>query len=118
MDPHSYYIFKPHTRWVYCLWDNAYIFNVKGNEKVKYIAIYGMVDAPDSPSSVARFTKCKDPIIHKYEICNSARPWFESNNVFKYFMGLETGGYEITENVAKKFIEPWKENWPKSKRDD
>ena len=33
-------------------------------------------------------------------------------------MGLETGGYEITENVAKKFIEPWKENWPKSKRDD
>ena len=32
-------------------------------------------------------------------------------------MGLETGGYEITENVAK-FIEPWKENWPKSRRGD
>ena len=62
-----------------------------------------MVDAPDSPSSVARFTKCEDPIIHKYEICNSASPWFESNNVFKCFMGLETGGYEITENVAKVY---------------
>ena len=64
------------------MWDYAYIFNVKGDVKVKYVAIYGMVDAPDSPSSVARFTKCKEPIIHKYEICNSARPCFESNNVF------------------------------------
>ena len=83
--------------------------------KVQYLAIYGMVDTPDSPSSVARFTKCKDPLIHKYEICNSARPWFESNNVFKYFMGLETGGYEITEEVAKKFIKPWRTNWPQPK---
>ena len=81
--------------------------------KVQYIAIFGMADSPDSPSSVARFTRCKDPIIYKYEICNSARPWFESNNVYKYFMGLETGGDEITEEVAKKFIEPWKANWSK-----
>ena len=83
--------------------------------KIKYLAIYGMVDTPDSPSSVARFTRCEDPIIHKYEICNSARPWFESNNVYKYFMGLETGGYEITEEVAKKFIDPWRANWPNKK---
>ena len=88
---------------------------VKDNVKVKYIAIYGMVDTPDSPSSVARFTSCKDPIIHKYEICNSARPWFESNNVFKYFMGLETGGEDITEEQAKKFIEQWRESWPKKR---
>ena len=83
--------------------------------KVQYIAIYGMADTPDSLSSIARFITCEDPIIHKYEICNSVRPWFESNNVFKYFKGLETGGYEITENVAKNFIEPWKENWPKKR---
>ena len=74
-----------------------------------------MVDTPDSPSAVARFTTCKDPLIHKYEICNSALPWFESNNVFKYFKGLETGGYEIDEKVAEKFINPWKANWFKKK---
>jgi len=51
--------------------------------KVQYLAIYGMVDTPDSPSSVARFTKCKDPLIHKYEICNSARPWFKSKKAFQ-----------------------------------
>ena len=82
--------------------------------KVRYIAIYGMVDTPDSPSSIARFTRCKDPIIHKYEIFNSARPWFESNNVYKYFMGLETGGYEITEKVALNFIKPWEKKWTKT----
>ena len=85
------------------------------NVEVQYLAIYGMVDTPDSPSSVARFTKCKDPLIHKYEICNAGRSWFESNNVFKYFMGLETGGYKITKEVARKFIEPWRANWPQPK---
>jgi hypothetical protein len=30
-------------------------------------------------------------------------------------MGLETGGYEITEDVAKKFIKPWRANWPKKR---
>ena len=79
--------------------------------KVQYIAIFGMADSPDSPSSVAREIECDDPPALRYEICNSARPWFESNNVYKYFMGLETGGDEITEEVAKKFIEPWKANW-------
>ncbi len=83
--------------------------------KKSYIAIYGMVDKPDSPSAIARFTTCDNPIIHKYEICNSDRPWFESNNVFKYFRGLETGGEDITEEQAKKFIEPWRENWPKKR---
>ena len=33
--------------------------------KVQYIAIYGMADTPDSPSSIARFITCEDPIIHK-----------------------------------------------------
>jgi len=86
---------------------------MKNNVKEKYLAIYGLVDSPDSPSSVARFTKCEHPIIHKYEICNPVRPWFESNNLHKYFMGLETGGYEITEELANKFIEPWRKNWSK-----
>ena len=85
------------------------------DNKVDYIAIYGMADSPESPSAIARFIQCKDPLEHKYEMCNSTHPWFESNNVFKYFMGLETGGYEITEKVANKFIEPWRENWPKKR---
>ena len=82
-------------------------FNLNKNVKVKNIAIYGMVDIKPllRPSAVARFTTCKDPLIHKYEICNSAKDLlFESNNVFKYFKGLETGGYEIDEKVAEKFI--------------
>jgi hypothetical protein len=42
------------------------------NVEVQYLAIYGMVDTPDSPSSVARLTTCDDPIIHTYEICGAA----------------------------------------------
>lgn len=86
---------------------------MKNNLNEKYIAIYGMVDSPDSPSSVARYTTCENPMIHKYEICNPSRSWFESNNVYKYFVGLETGGFEITEEIAKKFIDTWRKNWPK-----
>ena len=85
------------------------------NVQVQYLAIYGMVDTPDSPSSVARFTTCEDPVIHKYEICNAKRSWFVSNTVFRYFIGLESGGYKITEEAARKFIEPWRANWPQPK---
>ena len=74
-----------------------------------------MVDTPDSPSSVARFTTCEDPVIHNYEICNAKRSWFESNTVFRYFLGLETGGYKISKKQAKKFIEPWRANWMNKK---
>ena len=81
------------------------------NTKVRYIAIYGMQDKPDSPSAIARFTTCKKPLIHKYEICNSDMPWFESNNVYKYFKGLETGGEDISEKVAFYFINKWGKNW-------
>ena len=45
------------------------------NVEVQYLAIYGMVDTPDSPSSVARLTTCDDPIIHTYEICGAAFQW-------------------------------------------
>ena len=85
--------------------------------KVEYIAIYGMADSPESPSAIARFIQCKDPVVHKYEICNPNHPWFESNNVFKYFKGLETGGYEVSKKVANKFLKSWEKNWSK-KRDD
>ena len=78
------------------------------NIKVKYIAIYGMMDTPNAPPSKGKFTKCEYTPIHKYEICNSAYTWFKSNNVYKYFRGLETGGYKITAKVADKFIEAWK----------
>tara|TARA_Y100000591_G_scaffold99993_1_gene84902 strand:- start:4940 stop:5254 length:315 start_codon:yes stop_codon:yes gene_type:complete len=84
--------------------------------KVQYIVIYGMADSPKSPSAIARFIKCKDPLVHKYEMCNPTHPWFESNNVFKYFKGLETGGYEISEKIANKFLESWEKNWSKKKR--
>ena len=87
------------------------------DKKVDYIAIYGMADSPESPSAIARFIQCKDPFEYKYEMCNPTHPWFESrNNVFKYFKGLETGGYEISDEVANKFLESWKKNWPKSNR--
>ena len=85
------------------------------NVQVQYLAIYGMVDTPDSPSAVARFTQCKDPAIHKYEICNAKRSWFESNTVSRYFIGFESDGYKISEKQAKKFIEPWRANWPQPK---
>ena len=32
------------------------------DKKVDYIAIYGMADSPESPSAIARFIQCKDPL--------------------------------------------------------
>ncbi len=85
------------------------------NVEVQYLAIYGMVDTPDPPSSVARLTTCDDPIIHTYEICNLRSPWFVANTVARYFIGLESGGYKISEQKAQEFIKPWRENWPQPK---
>ena len=77
-----------------------------------------MIDEAGSPSSIARKIQCEDPPGLWYERCNPNHPWFESNTVFEYFLGLETGGEDITEEQANKFLRSWKENWPKSKRDD
>ena len=85
------------------------------NVEIQYLAIYGMVDTPDSPSSVARLTTCDDPIIYTYEICNPRRPWLVSNNISRYFIGFDDGGYKISEQQAEKFIEPWRDNWPQPK---
>ena len=82
---------------------------------IEYVAIYGMVDTPDSPSSVARLTTCDDPIIHTYEICNPRSSWFVANTVARYFIGLESGGYKISEQAAENFIKPWRNNWPQPK---
>ena len=79
---------------------------------IEYLAIYGMVDTPDSPSSVARRTKCKDPIIYKTEVCTPKSGWEESNTIIRHFIGLESNSEPITEKVAMHFVNPWRKNWP------
>jgi len=85
------------------------------NVNIKYLAIYGMADTPNSPSSVARLTTCDDPAIYTYEICNPRRPWLVSNNIARYFIGFDDGGYDISEKIAMQIIEPWRTNWPQPK---
>ena len=34
-----------------------------------------------------------------------------SNNIARYFIGFDDGGYKISEQQAEKFIEPWRDNW-------
>ena len=82
---------------------------------IEYVAIYGMVDTPDSPSSVARRTKCKDPIIYKTEVCTPKSGWEESYTIIRHFIGLESNSEPITEKVANYFIDSWRENWPQPK---
>ena len=77
-----------------------------------------MVDDEGEPSSIARKIECTDPPVVSYERCNPKHPWFESNTVFEYFLGLESGGQEITEEEANKILVSWKQNWPQSKRVD
>ena len=76
------------------------------NVQVQYFAIYGMVDTPDSPSAIARFTQCKDPAIHKYEICNAKRSWFEEETprhvVYKFYIHVV---YKFYIDVLKLLIE-------------
>tara|TARA_R100001594_G_scaffold74933_1_gene109693 strand:- start:587 stop:877 length:291 start_codon:yes stop_codon:yes gene_type:complete len=79
---------------------------------IKYVAIYGMVDTPDSPSAVARLTRCKDPIIYKTEICTPKSGWEESSTVVRHFIGLESNSEPITDKVAMHFVDSWRDRWP------
>ena len=82
---------------------------------IDYVAIYGMVDTPDSPSAVARRTKCKDPIIYKTEICTPKSKWEESNTVIRHFIGLESNGEPVPEKVAMYFVNQWRGDWTQPK---
>jgi len=78
---------------------------------IEYVAIYGMVDTPDSPSSVARLTTCDDPIIFKTEVCTPKSGWEDSSTIIRHFIGLESNSEPIPEKVAMYFIDPWRDNW-------
>ena len=80
---------------------------------LEYVAIYGMVDTPDSPSAIARRTKCKDPIIYKTEVCTPKSAWEESNTIIRHFIGLESNSEPVKERVALDFIKEWELKWPK-----
>ena len=78
---------------------------------IDYVAIYGMMDTPDSPSSVARRTKCEDPIIYKTEVCTPRSGWEQSNTIIRHFIGLESNSEPIPEKVAMHFVDSWRDNW-------
>ena len=82
---------------------------------IKYLAVYGLMDKPESPSSVVRLIESKNPPIFSTSICNSRMPWRESNDLIKYFIGISDNGYSITADDAERFIEPWRKNWPQPK---
>ena len=50
---------------------------------IKYLAVYGLMDKPESPSSVVRLIESKNPSIFSTSICNSRMPWRESNDLIK-----------------------------------
>ena len=82
---------------------------------VDYVAIYGMIDPPESPSSIARRTRSENPDVYKTEICTKTTPWENSTTVIRHFMGLESGSEPIPENVANYFIDSWRNDWPQPK---
>ena len=88
------------------------------NVEVQYLAIYGMVDTPDSPSSVARLTTCDDPHIHMYERCNRITDWVEDRNAVKWFMGMADEGYVISEEHAEKILVKYRERWENPRFDE
>jgi len=81
----------------------------------KYLAILGITDTGDNPSSIVRKTECNDPLIRRLEICNPRASWREDNALIRYFMGLDSSGYSIKEDAAKKIIDQWRVNWPENK---
>ena len=82
---------------------------------VEYLAILGLTDTPENPSSVVRRIRCKDPMIYRTEICNTRAGWREDNGLIRYFMGLDSGGYSITPERADGYIKQWSPNWPDNK---
>jgi len=82
---------------------------------IDYVVIYGMTDSPDSPSSVARRTKCTDPDIYKMEICTPKSAWENSNTVARHFMGFESNSEPVPEKVAMFFVESWRDSWAQPK---
>tara|TARA_R110002012_G_scaffold209066_1_gene379410 strand:- start:32 stop:322 length:291 start_codon:yes stop_codon:yes gene_type:complete len=82
---------------------------------IDYVAIYGMADTPDSPSSIARRTMCDDPIIYKTEVCTPKSKWEDSNTIIRHFIGLESNSEPILEKVAIYFVDQWRNNWPQPK---
>ena len=82
---------------------------------IKYLAVYGLMDKPDSPSSVVRLIEGDNPPVFSTSICNSRMHWRESNDLIKYFIGISDNGYSITADDAERFIKPWRKNWPQPK---
>jgi hypothetical protein len=82
---------------------------------IEYLAVYGLMDKPDSPSSIVRRVRSKNPPLYETSICNSRMPWRESNDLIKYFIGISDNGYSITAEDAERFIKPWRKNWPQPK---
>ena len=85
---------------------------------VKYLAIMHMGDTPDNPSQLVRLTECEEPAIFKTEGCNRARPWRESNDYIKYFIGIADEGYSISEEDAEKILVRWRERWKNPRFDE
>ena len=82
---------------------------------IEYLAVYGLADKPESPSSVVRLIEGDNPPVFSTSICNSRMPWRESNDLIKYFIGINDNGYSITAEEAERFIKPWRDNWPQPK---
>ena len=82
---------------------------------IEYLAVYGLADKPESPSSVVRRIKSDDPPIYTISICNSRATWREDPDLIRYFMGINDNGYSVTAEEAEKFIKPWRENWTNKK---
>ena len=78
---------------------------------IDYVAIYGMADTPDSPSSVARRTRCDNPVIYRTEICTPKSKWEDSNTVIRHFIGFESNSQPIPEKVAMHFVNSWRSDW-------
>ena len=78
---------------------------------IEYLAVYGLADKPESPSSVVRRIKSDDPPIYSISICNSRATWREDPDLIRYIIGINDNGYSITAEEAEGFIKPWEQNW-------